>query len=241
MKLHHRLLQLAGDARDGLRRVGFPKHRLEHLTDLARGDTAKKRLQDQIVHRLLATLIARQKLRTEAFAGARHAQPAEHAELGHQIAKIEAVAKIQPADRGMLVITKVEMAIPFHQQGFLDQAFQLPANHLRQLLGEKLLAVRKVQLKMAVAEDFQFSHQGVPPLWVSTPEKVRPFFLLRKPNLHKRSYATLKVFCKCFGWNGLGFPREAKTGKRVKNRTPPTAGELESRGDAERVGFRHRL
>ena len=96
-----------------MRRAGFPQHRFEHLPHLARGDAAEKGLQDQVVHRLLAPLIARKKLRTKTFAGARHAQPTEYAQLGHQIAEVEPVAKIQATDRGMLVMAEVEITIPF--------------------------------------------------------------------------------------------------------------------------------
>src|SRR5437867_1244818 len=86
----------------------------------------------------------------------------------------------------MFVKTEVEITIPFDEQGFLDQPFELPTDPLGQLLVEKLLAVGKVQLKMTVAEDFQFSHQGVPPLGVSAPEKVRPFFYTKTEFTQKK-------------------------------------------------------
>src|ERR1700693_2018482 len=65
----------------------------------------------------------------------------------------------------MFVITPAQISdngpvrppAPFHQ------TFQLPAHLLPQLLFKEFFPVGKIQLKMAVAEDFQFSHQGVAP------------------------------------------------------------------------------
>src|SRR5438552_19029391 len=59
--------------------------------------------------------------------------------------------------------------------------------HLR----KELFALRPVQLKMTVAEDFQFSHLGCTSSCGWRSRESTPFFLLQKPNLHKRSYATL--------------------------------------------------
>src|SRR6266705_1403614 len=62
MELRDRGVEFAGDVRDGLCGIGFPEHRFEDLTDLARGDAAKKSLADQFVHGFLPALVARQDL-----------------------------------------------------------------------------------------------------------------------------------------------------------------------------------
>jgi hypothetical protein len=48
---------------------------------------------------------------------------------------------------------------------------------------------------MTVAEDFQFSHQGVPPLGVRAPEKVRPFFCKKTEFTQKKlRYLAIRYF-----------------------------------------------
>jgi hypothetical protein len=49
-------------------------------------------------------------------------------------------------------------------QGLLDQPLDPAAHPFVPFLRKELFPLRVVQLKMAVAEDFQFWHEGVPPL-----------------------------------------------------------------------------
>src|SRR2546425_8224206 len=63
-----------------------------------------------------------------------------------------------------------------------------------QLFFKERFPLFPLQLKMTSVEDFQFSHQGVPPSWSSRSGESTPsFFSLWKENLHKRSYATDEV------------------------------------------------
>src|SRR5713226_6879719 len=107
MKLRHGLVERAGDAGNGLRGVCFAEHGSEDLRDLTGGDAAKKSLQDEVVHGLLAALVARQNLRTKALAGARNTQAAEHAQLGGQVAEVAAVAIVQAGNRRVFVVAEL--------------------------------------------------------------------------------------------------------------------------------------
>src|SRR5690348_12594959 len=115
----------------------------------------------------------------KAFAGARYAQARQQTELGDQVAEVEAIAVVQPGEWSVFVIAQFEIAVALGQKGLLNDGFQLGTSHFRPILFKEILEFGEVQLKMAVAEDFQFSHQGVPPLGVGSPEKVRPLFLLK--------------------------------------------------------------
>src|SRR5690242_7771720 len=179
MELLHGLVEFAGDVGDGLRGVGFAEKGREHVADLARGDAAQESLQDEAVDHLLAALIARQEAGMKAFAGARYAQARQQTELGDQVAEVEAIAVVQPGEWSVFVIAQFEIAVALGQKGLLNDGFQLGTSHFRPILFKEILEFGEVQLKMAVAEDFQFSHQGVPPLGVGSPEKVRPLFLLK--------------------------------------------------------------
>src|SRR5690348_2447980 len=179
MELLHGLVEFAGDVGDGLRGVGFAEKGREHVADLARGDAAQESLQDEAVDHLLAALIARQEAGMKAFAGARYAQARQQTELGDQVAEVEAIAVVQPGEWSVFVIAQFEIAVALGQKGLLNDGFQLGTSHFRPILFKEILELGEVQLKMAVAEDFQFSHQGVPPLGVGSPEKVRPLFLLK--------------------------------------------------------------
>jgi len=54
----------------------------------------------------------------------------------------------------VFVIAEFQIAVLLGEQNLLDQAFQLRAHPLGQLLFKEFLALGKVQLKMAIVEDF---------------------------------------------------------------------------------------
>jgi len=77
MELLDGVVEFAGDVGNGLRGVGFPENGFEHLAHLASGDAAQKSQQNEVVNGSLAARIAREQLRTKAFASARDTQPGE--------------------------------------------------------------------------------------------------------------------------------------------------------------------
>src|SRR3984893_8830153 len=157
-------IQLASDVGDGLGGIRFAEHRLENITDLSGRNATQKSLQDQFVDRGLAALVARQNPRTVAFAGTWDAHPGETAETREEVAEVVAIAIIQAALRGVFVVVQLQMIVAFGFQGLLDQRFELGAQSLGHFRFKELFPLGKVQFKMAVAEDLQFSYQGVPPL-----------------------------------------------------------------------------
>jgi hypothetical protein len=84
--------------------------------------------------------------------------------LGDQITEVVAVAVIGAGDRSVFVIPELQIAILLGQQRLLDQTLERQTDHLEKILSKEILEFGKVQLKMTVAEDLQFSHLGVPPL-----------------------------------------------------------------------------
>ena len=74
--------------------------------------------------------------------------------MGDQIAEVEAVAVIQTGHGSVFVIAQIQIAILLGDERLFEQAFELGTDHFSQILFKKILAVGKVQLKMAVAEDF---------------------------------------------------------------------------------------
>lgn len=87
-------------------------------------------------------------------AGARDPQPPEQPESSGEIAEVVAVAVVEAKLGVVFVIAKIQKAVAFRFQGFLDQGFQLSAHLLFQLLFKEIFPVFKIQLKMTIAEDF---------------------------------------------------------------------------------------
>jgi hypothetical protein len=80
----------------------------------------RKASSTQFVDGLLAALIAGEELGAKPAAGTGDFQSAEHAQLGGEIAEVEAVAVVQTGGGGVLVVAEVEMAVALGQQGLLD-------------------------------------------------------------------------------------------------------------------------
>jgi hypothetical protein len=58
---------------------------------------------------------------------------------------------------------------------------------LSQLFLKELFPLFPTQLKMPLFEDFQFSHEGVPPSWsFAAPEKVHPLSLSKTKSTQKK-------------------------------------------------------
>jgi len=74
--------------------------------------------------------------------------------LGEEIAEVVAIAVIQTALRSMFVVVQLQMVVALGFQSLLDQCFELTAQSLRHFGFKELFPLRKVQFKMAVAEDF---------------------------------------------------------------------------------------
>jgi hypothetical protein len=179
MELLDGMIQLPGDARDGLRRVGFAQHRREDFAHPPRGHATQKTLPDQFVDRCLAALVARQEPGAKPPAGAGDLESAEQAELGGEIAPVGAVAVVHAKFRIVLVIAELEIRVALGFQRLFDQGLHLTAHLVVQGLLKELFPVRDLQLKMPVVEDFEFSHQGVPPpCEFALQRDVHPLFFL---------------------------------------------------------------
>src|SRR5258708_23215721 len=116
MELLDGVVEFAGDVGNGMRGVGFPENGFEHLAHLASGDAAQKSQQNEVLNGSLAARIAREQLRTKAFASARDTQPGEETQLDDQIAEVEAAAAVETGPPSVFVVSEIHIAITLGDQ-----------------------------------------------------------------------------------------------------------------------------
>src|SRR5437870_5704965 len=223
MKSLDRQVPPAGTPRHRLRRIGFPKNRLQHLPHLARRDAAQTSLPHQLVHRLLTPLVAAQQLARTAAPRARHPQAAHQPQPRPQVSPVVSVAIIAPPRFVPHVAPHPQPIRPLRLQGFLQQPLHFPPHLLAQFFFKESFSLLPAQLKMSSVEDFQFSHRGCTSFVSFTaPEKVHPLSISNL-NLHRRSYATPGQTLRSAAvssFPGVSFaPRESAAGNSQGSRS----------------------
>src|SRR5437879_11449650 len=104
---------------------------------------------------------------------------------------IVAIAEVAPCLHVPHIAPYCHPRGPFCIQSLLQQPFHFTAHMPIQLFFKECFPLFPLQLKMTSVEDFQFSHQGVPPSWSLRSGESTPFFFsLSIVNVQKRSYAT---------------------------------------------------